>query len=67
MVVQQQKSVRSVGGNSPLRGAKIFKFGRFRCKNAHDSLQAQSAREDETFRVLGASKRSFHDHGDAEQ
>jgi len=33
MVVQQQKSVRSVGGNSPLRGAKIFKFRRFRCKN----------------------------------
>lgn len=67
MVVQQQKSVRSVGGNSPVRSAKIFKFRRFRCKNAPDSPQTLSAREDETYMVFGASKSSFHDYGDAMQ
>ncbi len=65
MVEQQQKSVRSVGGNSPVRSAKIFKFRRFRCKNAHDSLQTYPAREDDTFRVFGFSKRSFLVYGDA--
>lgn len=67
MVVQQQKSVRSVGGNSPVRSAKIFKFRRFRCKNAQDSPQTLSAREDETYWVFSASKSSFLDYGDAMQ
>lgn len=67
MVEQQQKSVRSVGGNSPVRSAKIFKFRRFRCKNAHDSLQTYPAREDDTCRVFGVSKHSFLVYGDAMQ
>lgn len=54
MVEQQQKSVRSVGGNSPVRSAKIFKFRRFRCKNAHDSLQTYPGREDDTCSVQNA-------------
>lgn len=67
MVEQQQKSVRSVGGNSPVRSAKIFKFRRFRCKNAHDFLQTYPAREDDTCRVFGVSKRSFLVYGDVMQ
>lgn len=67
MVEQQQKSVRSVGGNSPVRSAKIFKFRRFRCKKAHDSLQTYSESEDDTYSVFGVSKRSFLVYGDAMQ
>lgn len=48
-----------------MRGAKIFKFRRFRCKNAQDSLQTLSARNDETYRVFGAFKTGFNDCGDA--
>jgi len=46
---------------------RFSNLGAFGVKTAHDSLQTHSAREYETFRVFGASKSSFHDHGDAMQ